>query len=448
MEICHKRTNFYKDNKLVRKSGAKCVIIRLFNTVKRENLIDIMKGYSSMNENIESSQKFPMRPVAPLGVIAMNGCEEMGRRVNEYLMNWQVDATSDQKLHSFYGSDKNGFLLEAHCPRFGTGEGKGMIKDTVRGYDLFIICDVGAYQCTYKLYGREVPMTPDEHYADLKRIIAAVSGKAYRINVIMPMLYEGRQHRRTSRESMDCAVMLQELVAMGVSNIITFDAHDPRVQNAIPLSGFESIMPTYQMLKAMCHTYDDLRIDKHHMMVISPDEGALNRNIYYSSAMGVDMGMFYKRRDYSRIVDGRNPIVAHEYLGTPVEGKDVFVADDIISSGESVLDIAENVKARKARRFFAYGTYAIFTNGLAKFDKAYEEGLIDGIFGSNLTYLNPELKNRPWFHEVDVSKYIAYFISALNHDASISSLLDPHAKIDALLQKRALEKAKIIDEQL
>lgn len=448
MEICHKRTNFYKDNRLVRKFGAECVIIRLFNTVKRENLIDIMKGYSSMNENIESSQKFPMRPVAPLGVIAMNGCEEMGRRVNEYLMNWQVDATSDQKLHSFYGSDKNGFLLEAHCPRFGTGEGKGMIKDTVRGYDLFIICDVGAYQCTYKLYGREVPMTPDEHYADLKRIIAAVSGKAYRINVIMPMLYEGRQHRRTSRESMDCAVMLQELVAMGVSNIITFDAHDPRVQNAIPLSGFESIMPTYQMLKAMCHTYDDLRIDKHHMMVISPDEGALNRNIYYSSAMGVDMGMFYKRRDYSRIVDGRNPIVAHEYLGTPVEGKDVFVADDIISSGESVLDIAENVKARKARRFFAYGTYAIFTNGLAKFDKAYEEGLIDGIFGSNLTYLNPELKNRPWFHEVDVSKYIAYFISALNHDASISSLLDPHAKIDALLQKRALEKAKIIDEQL
>lgn len=228
-----------------------------------------------MNENIsnESSQKFPMRPVAPLGVIAMNGCEEMGRRVNEYLMNWQVDSSSDQKLHSFYGSDKNGFLLEAHCPRFGTGEGKGMIADSVRGYDLFIICDVGAYQCTYKLYGREIPMTPDEHYADLKRIIAAVSGKAYRINVIMPMLYEGRQHRRTARESMDCAVMLQELVNMGVSNIITFDAHDPRVQNAIPLSGFESIMPTYQMLKAMCHTYDDLRIDKHHMMVISPGRG-------------------------------------------------------------------------------------------------------------------------------------------------------------------------------
>ena len=367
MEICHKRTNFYKDNKLVRKFGAKCVIIRLFNTVKRENLIDIMKGYSSMNENIESSQKFPMRPVAPLGVIAMNGCEEMGRRVNEYLMNWQVDATSDQKLHSFYGSDKNGFLLEAHCPRFGTGEGKGMIKDTVRGYDLFIICDVGAYQCTYKLYGREVPMTPDEHYADLKRIIAAVSGKAYRINVIMPMLYEGRQHRRTSRESMDCAVMLQELVAMGVSNIITFDAHDPRVQNAIPLSGFESIMPTYQMLKAMCHTYDDLRIDKHHMMVISPDEGALNRNIYYSSAMGVDMGMFYKRRDYTRVVNGRNPIIAHEYLGDSVEGKDVFVADDIIASGDSILDLAYNLKRRKAKRVFAGATFAFFTSGLEAF---------------------------------------------------------------------------------
>ncbi|MEI3406006.1 MAG: ribose-phosphate pyrophosphokinase-like domain-containing protein [Christensenellales bacterium] len=231
-------------------------------------------------------------------------------------MNWQVDSSSDQKLHSFYGSDKNGFLLEAHCPRFGTGEGKGMIADSVRGYDLFIICDVGAYQCTYKLYGREIPMTPDEHYADLKRIIAAVSGKAYRINVIMPMLYEGRQHRRTARESMDCAVMLQELVNMGVSNIITFDAHDPRVQNAIPLSGFESIMPTYQMLKAMCHTYDDLRIDKHHMMVISPDEGALNRNIYYSSAMGVDMGMFYKRRDYTRVVNGRNPIVATSIWAT------------------------------------------------------------------------------------------------------------------------------------
>ena len=436
MEICHKRTNFYKDNKLVRKFDAKCVIIGLFNTVKRENLIDIMKGYSSMNENIESSQKFPMRPVAPLGVIAMNGCEEMGRRVNEYLMNWQVDATSDQKLHSFYGSDKNGFLLEAHCPRFGTGEGKGMIKDTVRGYDLFIICDVGAYQCTYKLYGREIPMTPDEHYADLKRIIAAVSGKAYRINVIMPMLYEGRQHRRTSRESMDCAVMLQELVAMGVSNIITFDAHDPRVQNAIPLSGFESIMPTYQMLKAMCHTYDDLRIDKHHMMVISPDEGALNRNIYYSSAMGVDMGMFYKRRDYTRVVNGRNPIVAHEYLGDSVEGKTVFIADDIIASGESMLEVASNLKARGAKRIIADATFPLFTIGLDKFDKAVEEGTLDYVVGTNLTYRKPELLTRDWYVDVDVSKYAAYFIVALNHDMSVSSIIDPIKKIEALLASR------------
>ena len=436
MEICHKRTNFYKDNKLVRKFGAKCVIIGLFNTVKRENLIDIMKGYSSMNENIESSQKFPMRPVAPLGVIAMNGCEEMGRRVNEYLMNWQVDATSDQKLHSFYGSDKNGFLLEAHCPRFGTGEGKGMIKDTVRGYDLFIICDVGAYQCTYKLYGREVPMTPDEHYADLKRIIAAVSGKAYRINVIMPMLYEGRQHRRTSRESMDCAVMLQELVAMGVSNIITFDAHDPRVQNAIPLSGSESIMPTYQMLKAMCHTYDDLRIDKHHMMVISPDEGALNRNIYYSSAMGVDMGMFYKRRDYTRVVNGRNPIVAHEYLGESVEGKTVFIADDIIASGESMLEVASNLKERGATNIIANATFPLFTSGLEKFDKAVADGTLTYVVGTNLTYRMPELLTRDWYVDVDVSKYAAYFVVALNHDMSVSSIIDPLKKIENLLANR------------
>ena len=415
---------------------AKYVIIKLFDSVNQVELIDTVKGFSSMNENIESSQKFPMRPVAPLGVIAMNGCEEMGRKVNEFLKNWQVDASSDQKLHSFYGSDKDGFLLEAHCPRFGTGEGKGMIKDTVRGYDLFIICDVGAYQCTYKLYGHDVPMTPDEHYADLKRIIAAVSGKAYRINVIMPMLYEGRQHRRTSRESMDCAVMLQELVAMGVSNIITFDAHDPRVQNAIPLSGFESIMPTYQMLKAMCHTYDDLRIDKHHMMVISPDEGALNRNIYYSSAMGVDMGMFYKRRDYTRVVNGRNPIVAHEYLGESVEGKTVFIADDIIASGESMLEVASNLKERGAANIIANATFPLFTSGLEKFDKAVANGTLTYVVGTNLTYRMPELLTRDWYVDVDVSKYAAYFVVALNHDMSVSSIIDPLKKIENLLANR------------
>ena len=421
---------------------AKYVIIKLFDSVNQVELIDTVKGFSSMNENIESSQKFPMRPVAPLGVIAMNGCEEMGRKVNEFLKNWQVDASSDQKLHSFYGSDKDGFLLEAHCPRFGTGEGKGMIQDTVRGYDLFIICDVGAYQCTYKLYGHDVPMTPDEHYADLKRIIAAVSGKAYRINVIMPMLYEGRQHRRTSRESMDCAVMLQELVAMGVSNIITFDAHDPRVQNAIPLSGFESIMPTYQMLKAMCHTYDDLRIDKHHMMVISPDEGALNRNIYYSSAMGVDMGMFYKRRDYSVVVDGRNPIIAHEFLGDNVEGKDVVIVDDMISSGESMIEVATKLKELKARRIFVCTCFGLFCNGLEAFDKAYESGLINKVFTTNLIYRTPELKQREWYVEVDLSKYISYVIDTLNHDTSVSKLLDPKDRINNLLIKKGFRTAE------
>ena len=395
-----------------------------------------------MNENskAESSQKFPTRPVAPLGVIAMRGCEEIGNKVNEYLLRWQVSSegeteTSEENLHSFYGSDRNGFLLEAECPRFGTGEAKGMLKGSVRGYDLFIICDVGAYQCTYKLYGMEVPMTPDEHYADLKRIIAAASGKAYRINVIMPMLYEARQHRRTARESLDCALMLQELVNMGVSNIITFDAHDPRVSNSIPLHGFESIMPTYQMLKAMCKTYDDLSFDSDHMMVVSPDEGALGRNIYYSSALGVDMGMFYKRRDYTRVVNGTNPIVAHEYLGASVEGKDIFVADDIIASGDSILDLAYNLKRRGARRVFAGATFAFFTKGAEIFDKAYEEGMIDHVFATNLTYTPSEILQRPWFTRAEMSKYMAYVIATLNHDQSLSYLLNPWHRIEKLLTR-------------
>ncbi|MBR1408420.1 MAG: ribose-phosphate pyrophosphokinase [Clostridia bacterium] len=395
-----------------------------------------------MNENskAESSQKFPTRPVAPLGVIAMRGCEEIGNKVNEYLLRWQVSSegeteTSQENLHSFYGSDRNGFLLEAECPRFGTGEAKGMLKGSVRGYDLFIICDVGAYQCTYKLYGREVPMSPDEHYADLKRIIAAVSGKAYRINVIMPMLYEARQHRRTARESLDCALMLQELVNMGVANIITFDAHDPRVSNSIPLHGFESIMPTYQMLKAMCKTYSDLSFDSDHMMVVSPDEGALGRNIYYSSALGVDMGMFYKRRDYTRVVNGTNPIVAHEYLGASVEGKDIFVADDIIASGDSILDLAYNLKSRGARRVFAGATFAFFTKGAEIFDKAYAEGAIDHVFATNLTYTPQEILDRPWFTRAEMSKYMAYVIATLNHDQSLSYLLNPWHRIEKLLTR-------------
>ena len=393
-----------------------------------------------MNENmIEAKQKFPMRPVAPLGVIAMRGCEEMGKRVNDFLMNWQDNTSDSSELHSYFGNEAEGFLLRANCPRFGTGEGKGMLLDTVRGYDLYIICDVGAYQCTYKLYGKEVPMTPDEHYADLKRLIAAVSGKAHRINVIMPMLYEGRQHRRTARESMDCALMLQELVAMGVANIITFDAHDPRVQNAIPLHGFESIMPTYQMLKAMCKTYDDLKINKENMMVISPDEGAIGRNIYYSSAMGVDLGMFYKRRDYTRVVNGRNPIIAHEYMGDSVEGKDVFVADDIIASGDSILDLAYNLKKRGAKRVFAGATFAFFTSGLEAFNRAYEEGVIDRVFATNLTYTPQEVLNAPWFSQADMSKYMAYVIATLNHNQSLSHLLDPWARIEKLLTKYRAE---------
>ena len=372
--------------------------------------------------------------VAPLGIISLAGAQELSRKVEAHLVRWAKLA----------GLDYDTFLIESSCPRFSSGDGKGMIKSTVRGYDLFFIVDVGNYSLTYNYFGQENRMSPDDHYQDLKRLIQAASGKAHRMNVVMPLLYGGRQHRRSYRESLDCAYMLQELQHMGVSNLLTFDAHDPRVQ----VMGFDNLMPEYQVLKKLFKDFPDLSTDKNDFMIVSPDEGALNRNMHYASVLGVELGMFYKRRDYSRIVDGRNPIVAHEYLGASVEGKDVFVADDIISSGESVLDIAENVKDRRANRFFAYATYAIFTNGLEKFDKAYEQGLIDGIFGSNLTYLKPELRNRPWFHEVDVSKYIAYFISALNHDVSISSLLDPHSKIEALLKKRALERAKYADEQL
>lgn len=363
--------------------------------------------------------------VAPLGLIAMRGTEELASKINNYLIRW---------------ADRNGmpyddFMIECQCPRFSSGDAKGLIKSTVRGKDIFILVDVGNYSCTYKLFDRENYMSPDDHYADLKRIIQAASGKPHRINVIMPLLYGGRQHRRNYRESLDCAFMLQELRDMGVSNVITVDAHDPRVCNAIPLMGFDNVIPSYQVLKSMFKAFPDLVIDKDHFMVVSPDEGALNRNMFYASVMGVDMGMFYKRRDYSVIVNGRNPIVAHEYLGANVEGKDVFVADDIISSGESMLDIAKELKARKANRFFAYATYAIFTNGLDSFDKAYEQGLLDGVFGTNLTYRSPELLNRPWFKEVDVSKYIAYFIASINHDTSISNVIDPHAKIQTLLQE-------------
>ncbi len=364
--------------------------------------------------------------VAPLGLIPLEGARELGEKINAHLVRWAKEA----------GRNQDNFIVESECPRFSSGDGKGLIKSTVRGDDLYFIVDVGNYSCTYNMFGRKNCMSPDDHFQDLKRLIQAASGKAHRINVIMPLLYGGRQHRRSYRESLDCAVMLQELAAMGVSNVVTFDAHDPRVQNAVPLMGFDNVMPTYQVLKTLFRNVPDISLTRDHFMIVSPDEGAMNRNMYYASVLGVDLGMFYKRRDYSRIVNGRNPIVAHEYLGSSVEGKDVFIADDIISSGESMLDIAYALKKQNAGRIFAYATYAIFTNGLDAFDKAYEMGYISGVLGSNLTYRSPELRQREWFFEVDVSKYIAYFIAALNHDNSVSTIIDPHEKIEQLLKAR------------
>ena len=362
--------------------------------------------------------------IAPLGLIVPQGARELGEKINNHLVSWAKNGPEEKET----------FIIESECPRFSSGDGKGMIKETVRGKDLYFVVDIGNYSCQYTLFDRKNSMSPDDHFMDLKRLIQATSGKAHRISVIMPLLYGGRQHLRSYRESLDCAVALQELQAMGVSNIITFDAHDARVQNAAPLMGFDNVMPTYQVLKALLHDFPDMLFDRSHFMVVSPDEGAMNRNMYYASVLGVDLGMFYKRRDYSRIVNGRNPIVAHEYLGDSVEGKDIFIADDIISSGESMLDIAYELKKRKANRIFAYSTYAIFTNGLSSFDKAYEEGVISGVLGSNLTYRTPELLSRPWFHEVDCSKYIAYFIAALNYDLSVSAIIDPSAKVHQLLR--------------
>ena len=376
--------------------------------------------------------------VAPLGILSLSGARELGSKIEQHLIRWANRA----------GLDVDCFAIENSCPRFASGVGKGMINSTVRGYDLFFIVDVGNYSCTYNYFGEENRMSPDDHFQDLKRLIQAASGKAYRLNVIMPMLYGGRQHRKSYRESLDCAWALQELQTMGVSNVVSFDAHDPRVQNAVPLMGFDNLMPSYQVLKALFRSFPDISTDRDDFMIVSPDEGGLNRNMYYASVLGVELGMFYKRRDYSRVVSGRNPIVAHEYLGSDVAGKDIFIADDIIASGESMLDIAYNLKKRDARRIFAYATYGIFTSGLDTFDKAYRDGMIDGVFGSNLTYRTEALKNRPWFYEVDVSKYIAYFISALNHDMSISKLIDPHDKIHALLEKRKLERKGLQDEQL
>ncbi len=368
--------------------------------------------------------------VAELGLIVTPGAVEQSKLIDAHLTAWAKEG----------GREVESFIVPSDCPRFSSGDGKGLIKQTIRGDDLYILTDMGNYNCKYKMFGHENFMSPDDHFQDLKRLIQAASGKAHRINVIMPMLYGSRQHRRSYRESLDCAFALQELQNMGVSNIITFDAHDPRVQNAVPLMGFDNVMPTYQVLKALLRDFPDLQPDRDNFMVISPDEGAMNRNMYYASVLGVNLGMFYKRRDYSRIVNGRNPIVAHEYLGESVEGKDVFIADDIISSGESMLDIGYELKRRGANRIFAYATYAIFTNGLDSFDKAVKEGVITGVFGTNLTYRSPELRAREWFHEVDACKYIAYFILALNNDMSVSAIIDPHVKIKQLLDNYRSQK--------
>ena len=383
-------------------------------------------------------------PVGSLGIIAVDGCEEMGNKVNDYLVKWRKEETRFQKDNLvFNGYEKPNYLINAKVPRFGSGEAKGIINESVRGKDLYLMVDVCNYSLTYSLSGNTNHMSPDDHFQNLKRVIAAVGGKARRLNVIMPFLYESRQHKRSGRESLDCALGLQELVRMGIDNIITFDAHDPRVQNAIPLNGFETIRPTYQFVKGLLKHVPDLQIDADHMMAISPDEGATRRAIYFANVLGLDMGMFYKRRDYTTIVDGRNPIVAHEFLGSSVEGKDVIILDDMISSGDSILDVARQLKMRKAKRIYAAATFGLFTNGMEKFDQAYEEGLISGILTTNLIYQTPELLSRPYYINCDMSKYIALVIDTLNHDASISSILDPSERIQNVVEK--YKKGEAID---
>ena len=381
-----------------------------------------------MAQNIEEFRN--SIPVGDLGIIPLQSCSELGNMVNEYIVDWRKEREGvlhqDDKI-------KDSYIVNTKCSRFGSGEAKGTILDSIRGKDLYLLVDVTNYSIEYSLCGHMNKMSPDDHYSDLKRIITAAAGKARRINVIMPFLYESRQHKRTSRESLDCAVALQELHALGVENIITFDAHDPRVQNAIPNSGFDSIQPTYQFIKGLFNNVPDLQVDSEHMMIISPDEGAMGRAVYYSNVLGLDMGMFYKRRDYSKVVNGRNPIVAHEFLGSSVEGKDVFIIDDMISSGESMLDVAKELKKRKAKRVFVAATFGLFTNGLKQFDEYYEQGLISKVLTTNVIYQTPDLLSRPYYINVDLSKYIALMIDKLNYDHSISELLDPNAKIQNAL---------------
>ena len=376
-------------------------------------------------------------PVGSLGLIPLESSKELGAKVNDYLVKWRREREHQHKDSlPFDGYERESYILNSKTPRFGTGEAKGVISESIRGYDLYFLVDVCNYSITYKLFGQVNHMSPDDHYQDLKRLIAAVGGKARKITVIMPFLYESRQHKRTARESLDCALALHELINMGVDNIITFDAHDPRVQNSIPLNGFETVQPVYQFIKGLVKNIPDIKFDSDSMMCVSPDEGAMSRAIYMANILGIDMGTFYKRRDYSRVVDGRNPIVAHEFLGTSVEGKDVLVLDDMISSGESVLEVAAALKERKANRIFILTTFGLFTNGLEKFDKAYEDGIITRVLTTNLVYQTPELLQREWYINCDMSKYIAYIIDTLNHDASISDLLNPTDRIQRLLASR------------
>ena len=375
-------------------------------------------------------------PVGNLGILALESSRQMGNRVNDYIVEWRQERSRmEAPASSIADYSKDSYLIDCACPRFGSGEAKGLIRESVRGDDLFLLVDVCNYSLTYKVCGQGNHMSPDDHYQDLKRLIAAVGGKARRITVIMPFLYESRQHRRSSRESLDCALALQELTQRGVESIITFDAHDPRVQNAIPLKSFETVQPTYQFIKALLKNVPDIKIDAQNLMVISPDEGALGRAVYYANVLGIDVGMFYKRRDYSRIVDGRNPIIAHEFLGADLEGKDVIITDDMISSGESMIDVATELKRRKAKRIFVAATFGLFTNGMDKFDEAVEKGLIYRVMTTNLVYQPQELLSRDYYISVDMSKYVALLIDTLNHDQSISDLLNPTVRIQNILVK-------------
>ena len=383
-----------------------------------------------------SDRNFTKIPDGKLGIIALEGCKELGKTIDNYIIQWRSETYKDFKDSvACDGYLRDTYLLDASCPRFGSGEAKGIIRESVRDMDLYIIVDVLNYSVTYSLSGHVNHMSPDDHYADLKRIISASAGKAKSINVIMPFLYESRQHKRSTRESLDCAVMLQELLNLGVDNILTFDAHDPRVQNAIPISGFDNIQPTYQFVKSLVEQCDDVHFDNDHLMVISPDEGAMQRAIYMANVVGVDVGMFYKRRDYSTIIDGRNPIVAHEFLGADVKGKDMIIIDDMISSGESMLEVAKLLKEREARNIYMCSTFGLFTNGLEKFDKAYEEGLFTKVLTTNVVYQTPELLSREYYISCDLSKYIALIIDKLNHDSSISGLLDPADRIQKVIRK-------------